>query len=853
MSAPSILDGFSVVAIVPLILAAAIALLFWRTVVPRQLRGLQVAFETGPKRYEVHTITSTFGEARDLLQSRGMRFGVATYLFALTGALLLFFEYLITSQGWSDGYHAPNIALALILIVWPAVISSGSSLGAQIIKPIGHGRARLQEASRARSYAYIALTVFWFCGVAIMYTILDARGVSSDRKLSVCLLLAFAPSIIAYGRVLGTSWQALRQSSSQIAKGKASPFHNHVPNARQQLIARIVHFNTIAMPIVAINTLISLVAILVSPELFTHSDRVLELPEYREQATIMEEGGVLGFFLIELFSNIAEPGLRVPLVSAILLFLLLNVALVGFLFVYEVARILFLDVQDVSGRGGIRLADSRLLRAERSQQAKVLNFCFTGFAGQSMLLLALAMITFWDSSFLPQGEQCGAWEDTLCTVVTKDAMEELTWMLAAGGQIGFLFIWLTSLQVGSKLDDISFDASISEQRDMLTQMEDVIYLKQKPFTELVAKDAWTRAIEQFDDILNTTEDSMQGLDLLRETGARMQLYAGLNRWEEAEEYAVSMLALQGGREAQVARLVLAAASISQRDLPEAAPRLSLLNKSDVEAARLHWFAAVLNSKREVPVTSQPILSIDPLMRRNIDLLRRTSVGEPRPAKATKNSPPYRMMLLGDCARMRLAGRHEEAITILEDFMKKFENHSDYPTSTWSKGKVVLALMHLDASRPNTAVRIARELRTSEPRHPHVRSLVRILHELGHIDAMGGESTGITMLIDSGGDWMKNWPLVHTVQVPPRLSGSRSLKHAVKANVWITHSPEQSVSKYYNKRSAWKRIPYNSNEKEAPLGLYLHLYGIIATIGGMPVDLGLPAGFDIEALENRGLL
>jgi hypothetical protein len=281
--------------------------------------------------------------------------------------------------------------------------------------------------------------------------------------------------------------------------------------------------------------------------------------------------------------------------------------------------------------------------------------------------------------------------------------------------------------------------------------------------------------------------------------------------------------------------------------------LSLLNKSDVEAARLHWFAAVLNSKREVPVTSQPILSIDPLMRRNIDLLRRTSVGEPRPAKATKNSPPYRMMLLGDCARMRLAGRHEEAITILEDFMKKFENHSDYPTSTWSQGKVVLALMHLDASRPNTAVRIARELRTSEPRHPHVRSLVRILHELGHIDAMGGESTGITMLIDSGGDWMKNWPLVHTVQVPPRLSGSRSLKHAVKANVWITHSPEQSVSKYYNKRSAWKRIPYNSNEKEAPLGLYLHLYGIIATIGGMPVDLGLPAGFDIEALENRGLL
>jgi hypothetical protein len=62
-----------------------------------------------------------------------------------------------------------------------------------------------------------------------------------------------------------------------------------------------------------------------------------------------------------------------------------------------------------------------------------------------------------------------------------------------------------------------------------------------------------------------------------------------------------------------------------------------------------------------------------------------------------------------------------------------------------------------------------------------------------------------------------------------------------------------VAKYYNKRSAWKRIPYNSNEKETPTGLYLHLYGIIVTIGGMPVDLGIPAGLDIEALENRGLL
>ncbi|MGB1985291.1 MAG: hypothetical protein ACPHS8_02475 [Candidatus Poseidoniaceae archaeon] len=852
MTGPVIVEGFASIAVLPLILAAVIALLFWRTVVPRQLRGLQVAFETGPKRYEVHTVTETFGEARDLLRSRGMRFGVATYLFALTGALLLFFEYTIYAQGWSDGFHAPNIALALILIILPAVISSGSSLGAQIIKPIGQGKAKLQESSRARNTAYIALTAFWFIGVAFFYSVLGTWDVDFTHRLSATLLLAFSPSIVAYGRVMGTSWQALRQSSAQIAQGKASPFHNHSPNARQQVIARIVHLNTLAMPVVAINTLLSLIAIVVSPELFTHSDQVIGLEEYREQATIMEEGGILGFFLIELFSNIPDPGLRVPLVTSILLFLLLNVALVGFLFVYEVARILFLDVQDVSGRGGIRLADSRLLRAERSQQAKVLNFCFTGFAGQSMLLLALAMITFWDSSFLPQGASCGDWENTLCNYVEKDAMEELTWMLASGGQICFLLVWLTSLQVGSKLDDITFDASISEQRQMLTQMEDMIYLKQRPFTELIGKDLWTRAIEHYDEILNPTEDSTQGLDLLRQTGAKMQLFAGLNRWEEAEENAVSLLALQTGRDAQVARLILAAASLCQRDLPEAAPRLALLNKSDVEAARLQWFSAVLDSKRTVPEASQPVLSIDPITRRNIDLIRRTAEGKPQSSTKYRNKPADRLMLLGDCARMRLDGRSEEALSMLEGFMKQHEGHDDLPTSTWTQGRVVTALLHLDANRPNTSVRIGRELRVKEPRHPHVRSLIRILNELGLLDAMATEPTKMTMLIDSEGDWMREWPILHTVHISPRLGSTQSRKHAGRANAWIVHSQDQSVSKYFSKSNLWKKIPYNG-EHQAPHGLYLHLYGVITTIAGMPVDLGLPGGINIDDLIRRKLV
>ena len=51
------------------------------------------------------------------------------------------------------------------------------------------------------------------------------------------------------------------------------------------------------MPFVAANTLISLILLAYNPDMFVHSDNVLNLPEYRLQSTYMEEGGLLGFGL----------------------------------------------------------------------------------------------------------------------------------------------------------------------------------------------------------------------------------------------------------------------------------------------------------------------------------------------------------------------------------------------------------------------------------------------------------------------------------------------------------------------------------------------------------------------------
>ena len=830
--------------VVPLVLAALTAWFFWANVVPRQLKGLQVAFQTAPKTYEVHRVTSTVQEVKQLLSQRRTRLGVVSYLMALTGSLVLFFEFINFRAGYSAGYHAPSVAFALILIILPAIVSSGTSLGAQVIRPLGVSRATLQNNTRARNIAYVALTVSWLLLSGAVGYVMHTQGVSTTSTYSLVALLAFSPAVLAYGRILGSSWHALKQSSQQIADGKASPFHNHLPNARQQFIAQVVHLNLVAMPFVAFNTLVSLMLLAYNPDMFTHSDRVLNLPEYRIQSTYMEEGGLLGFGLIELFSHIPQAGIRVPIVTSLLLFLLLNVAAVGFLFVYEVARILFLDIQDVSGFGGIRLADSRLLRAEPVQQANVLNFCFTGFAGQSMLLLALAMITFWDSSFLPQGDACGAWEQSVCSIMEKDTLEQLTWLLASGGQIAFFAIWSLSWRRSSQLDEITFDAAMDEDRTRLRGMSDMIYLKQRPVSELLANDDWSTAMRRYEAFSQGLEAKLVGLDMVRQTKAKMMLYVGLGRWDEAEELAVDLLALQGGRDAQISRLVLCAASLAQRDYREVTPRLNLLANDDIEAVRLKWVASVLHPKLKLGgkalTDARAMLSIDPLTKDNIAMLEHFKEGTTTLRTRHPKQPAQRRMYLGEIARLRMMGQSEQALDHLEQVLAKMEEDE------WVLGSVTRALLNHDAGRTLTAVDMLEKLRKKHPRDPHVRGALHQFAQLGQTRRPASEPTKLQWIFEEETDWWLRWSK-HNATVPPVLDKEVLKAHAMNANAWVGLLSSDEWTKL-GRKNAHQSLPDN-----LPIGLYTHLTGIVVSIGGMPVDLGLPASFDHQAATKANVL
>ena len=824
------------------VLGVLLSYIFFRLVVPRSLAGLQVAFPTGPKRYEVHTVTKDAEEATILLKSRSMKFGIIAYTTALSGALIILIEFISLQLGLIEAYHSWSLGFAFGCIVLPAILSATTSLWVQLIKPQRRLKATLQDSSAWEIVFAVILAFIWFFLIFAMARYLIATDMETSRVISIVAFFAFMPSIIAYGRILGSSWAPLRASSGMLGRGEPSPFHPEKPTAREQVVSQLVFINTAVMPYVAINTLLSLILLAINPDMFIHSDRVNSLPEYRIQSTIMEEGGVIGFFAIELFSFIEEPGIRVPLVSLTLMFLLFNVAIVGFLFVYEVARILFLDIEDVAGYGSIKLADSRLIRSERSQQAKVINFCFTGFAGQSMLLLALAMLTFWDSTFLPTPSQCGAWQDNMCVLMEKNALEELTWMLSSGGQVAFLYVWLRSKKYSQSLENIKIDAKVGEERAKMVAYEKAIFRMHEPFEKMMNNDSWHRALMKlqslFDDI---HEESVQGLTLSKRSEASMELFAGLGRWEESEQMAISVLAMRSGKRERIARMLLLSASLSQRDIKEATPRLGLMKGKGVEEARIRWMYSLLNPTKRLDTDSQAMLMVDPLTRRNIDLIKRYWDGKPSGDLVWRNDGPGRLHIIGEIGRLRLFGKSELALNKLEAWINTFE------VSRWAHGQIARLLCMLDIGQKKESMNILHDLAEHSPRHPHVRWLTTYFGEKHGFEELEPESTGLNWIDERNENWMDDWPITHTITPSYVLSEKQLRKHAWNANAWVIRRNMKGTN---TNKSAWKKLDWDI---ALPFASHLLYSGIIITVGGFPVDLGFPGWLDFEEALDNGLL
>lgn len=367
----------------------------------------------------------------------------------------------------------------------------------------------------------------------------------------------------------------------------------------------------------------------------------------------------------------------------------------------------------------------------------------------------------------------------------------------------------------------------------------MIYLKQRSTSELLGKDDWNTAIERFDDATMNREATLVGLDMIRHTQAKMLLYCGLGRWDEAEELAVDLLALQGGRDAQIPRLVLCATSLAQRDYKEAIPRLELLDNNDVEAVRIRWAASLLSGQRHLSKQGASMLSVDPLRKDNIRMLEAFEQGEVPLRTTPPRQPAQRAMYLSELARLRMNGESERALNHLERTLATMEGE------TWAHGELVAALLNHDSGRNLSAVNAIKNLAKQHPRHPHIRAVMHQFAKLGRTQRPPSEPTKIQWVLENEADWKKSWKL-HNVAIPPIMDSIELKRHAVQANAW-------SLMLGGDVGEHAKKNVHKSLQDDVPLGLFTHLQGITITIGGMPIDLGLPAGINLKAAEKNGLL
>jgi hypothetical protein len=107
--------------------------------------------------------------------------------------------------------------------------------------------------------------------------------------------------------------------------------------------------------------------------------------------------------------------------------------------------------------------------------------------------------------------------------------------------------------------------------------------------------------------------------------------------------------------------------------------------------------------------------------------------------------------------------------------------------------------------------------------------------------------------ESGLNVTEVWTKRHVVSSPPTFRKKSLKQHAWAANAWFLHGASNELTIASKKgNNGWKMLG-KMDETALPPCLYLHLTGLIVTVGGMPVDLGFPGGLNFKAINDKGLV
>jgi hypothetical protein len=195
---------------------------------------------------------------------------------------------------------------------------------------------------------------------------------------ALALLVFMAPTILAYGRIMGASWNMLMISKFRTWLGRSNPIDPDKVSPIGRFFSFILVIFLFTMPFTAINGIVTVLYVMLNDP--ANSEEVLNY------------GGILGhqfYLLIRDNPLLSEWEALKSLPEVLAGYLSVNIAIVGLAFIFELVRNLFLGGQAFGGLGGVHLSTPREIRSESFAQSKILYFAFAGFSGYTALLLVL--------------------------------------------------------------------------------------------------------------------------------------------------------------------------------------------------------------------------------------------------------------------------------------------------------------------------------------------------------------------------------------------------------------------------------------------------------------------------------
>ena len=677
----------------PFLIAIATAIFLWKWMIPSQLSGLQVGFEIDDGLYEVHSLTKGRGGVNRLLKLKNVGFGIALYMMAMTGVLLLIAELIFEP----DVYYLPNLILMGILVLVPIVISPWESLNGQLLgRRIGIGRTKIFRLMFRRVGTIVGLFVASIA--SYLFLVPEIEPSQKPLALAIAVLVFMGPTILAYGRIMGASWNMLIVGKFRTWLGKPNPIDAKKLGFVGRAFAFILLLFLLTMPLTAINGIVTVIHIM--------------LNDPNNSQEVLNYGGILGhevYLFIQEEPLLAEWEALKSLPEVLAAYLSLNIAIVGLAFIFELIRNLFLGGQAFGGLGGVLLATPREIRSEDKAQAKVLYFAFAGFSGYTALLLILVCYKEFGAlmPFIDWFESNGFDEKNRLLV---------TWIFIAVGQTIFLITWILSIAKFNLLRNLKFDLNPDERRDGVIMSGGGNWM-----FDLIDDAAQKNDVDALIRFQQRSIGEDESMVRMAKSRARMLEMAIRGLWPAAIEEGKKVLAQAGGNNDE-ARMIIAAGHIACRRLDAARESLHNLqqpegyDEPELMAFVCEWFDPWNGTVDEDDLWDW---ENNPCIDHLNDLMKMMRSWKPQPADVVTHKDKITVNArLSHIALLRAQNQHKEAFEISLRLVRE--------NPLMVKPRIAAALCLVDKGDWHSALSVLNELEETDLHDPRVKALANIL-------------------------------------------------------------------------------------------------------------------------------